>query len=115
MLNVITSVVSTHVGPTWKMYEETPMAKTGLVLRPTDRSTIEQIGQRQPDWLLISGKLKRIAIPDLCLPFDVLPFQLLAAAKRKQHAYSPWKRPSEAQLLHRARLDSPCLPAGVGS
>jgi hypothetical protein len=38
----------------WKMYEETPMAKTGLLLRPTDCATIEQIGRRQPDWLLIS-------------------------------------------------------------
>jgi hypothetical protein len=73
----------------WKMYEETAMAKTGLVLRPTDHATIEQIGTRQLDWLLVSGELKRIAIPDLCRPSDISPSQLLAVAKRKQHTYSP--------------------------
>ncbi len=73
------------------MYEETPMTKTGLVLSPTDRATIEQtrIGMQQPDWLLISGELKLIAIPDLRRPSDVLLSQLQAAAKRKLQAYSP--------------------------
>jgi hypothetical protein len=67
------------------------MAETGLVLRPTDRATTEQIGRRQPDVnrLLVSGELKRIAILDLCCPSGVLPSQLLDAAKRKHHAYSP--------------------------
>ena len=65
------------------------MAKTGLMLRPTDHATVEQIGRRQPDWLLVSNELKRIAIPDLCRPSDVLPSQLLVAATRKQQAYSP--------------------------
>jgi hypothetical protein len=65
------------------------MAKTGLLLRPTDCSTIEQIGRRQPDWLLISEECKRIAIPDLCRPSDVFLPQLQAAAQRKQQAYSP--------------------------
>ena len=87
--DVITSFLRTHVGPAWKLYEETPMAQTGLVLRPTDHTTIEQIGRRQPDWLLVSTEFKRIAIPDLCRPSDVLPIQISAAAKRKQHAYSP--------------------------
>ena len=87
--DVITSFLRKHVGPAWKVYEETPMAKTGLVLRPTDHATIEQIGRRQPDWLLVSTEFKRIAIPDLCRPSDVLPIQIPTAAKRKQHAYSP--------------------------
>jgi hypothetical protein len=87
--NVITSFLSTHVGPQWKMYDETQMAKTGLLLSPTDHATIEQIGRRQPDWLLISDEFKRIAIPDLCRPSNVLPPQLQAAAQRKQQAYSP--------------------------
>jgi hypothetical protein len=56
--------------------------------RPRYR-TIEQIGRRQPDWLLISDEFKRIAIPDLCRPSNVLPPQLQAAAQRKQQAYSP--------------------------
>ncbi len=51
------------------------MAKKGLVLRPTDRTTTEQIGRRQPDWLLISSEVKRNAIPDLCRPSDILPSQ----------------------------------------
>jgi hypothetical protein len=65
------------------------MVRTGLVLRPTDHATIEQIGRRQPDWLLVSTEFKRIAIPDLCRPSDVLPIQIPTAAQRKQHAYSP--------------------------
>ena len=65
------------------------MAKTGLLLRPTDCSTIEQIGRLQPDWLLISEECQRIAIPDLCRPSDVFLPQLQAAAQRKQQAYSP--------------------------
>jgi hypothetical protein len=69
------------------------MAKTGLVLRLTDRATTKQIGRRQPDWLLISGELKRIAIPDLCRPSDVLPSQLQVAAKRKQQTYSSLEEP----------------------
>jgi hypothetical protein len=39
----------------------------------------------------VSHDLKRIAILDLCLPSDVLPSQLLMAAKRKQHAYETVK------------------------
>jgi hypothetical protein len=77
------------MGPMWKMYEKTSMAKTGFLLRPTDRATIEQIGRQQPDWLFISEEFKRIAIPDLCRPSDVFPLQLQAAAQRKQQAYSP--------------------------
>ena len=67
------------------------MAKTGLpvVLRRTDHAAIKQIGRRQP----VSSELKRIAIPDLCRPSDASHSQLVAAAKRKQHSYSPLKEP----------------------
>jgi hypothetical protein len=70
------------------------MTKTGLLLRPTDRATIEQIERRQPDWLLISEEFKPIAIPDFCRPSDVPPpqFKQLLSANRKHTA--PWKRPS---------------------
>jgi hypothetical protein len=69
------------------------MARTGLVLRPTTQAmaTVDQLGRRQPDWVLVSHELKRIAILDLFRPSDVLPSQLLMAAKRKQHAYEPVK------------------------
>ena len=42
---------------------------------------------RQPDWVLVSHELKRIAILELFRPSGVLPSQLLMTAKRKQHAY----------------------------
>jgi hypothetical protein len=88
---VITSFLGNTVGPNWTMHEETPMAKTGLVLRPTALATVAQLGRRQPDWVLVSSEHKRIAIVDLCRPSgsDVLPSQLLVAAKRKQHTYCP--------------------------
>jgi hypothetical protein len=88
---VITSFLSNTVGPEWTVNEETPMARTGLVLRPTTMATVDQLGRRQPDWVLVSHELRRIAILDLCQPSDVLPSQLLMAAKRKQHAYEPVK------------------------
>ena len=87
--DVITSFLGNTVGPNWTMHEETPMAKTGLVLRPTALATVAQLGRRQPDWVLVSSEHKRIAIVDLCRPSDVLPSQLLVAAKRKQHTYCP--------------------------
>jgi hypothetical protein len=71
------------------MYEETQMVKTGLVLRPTALTTVDQLGRRQPDWVLVSGEHKNIAIIGLCRPYDVLPSQLPVAAKCKQHAYCP--------------------------
>ena len=42
MRAVITSYLSYSVGPEWRIYEETPMARTGLVLRPTALTTIDQ-------------------------------------------------------------------------
>jgi hypothetical protein len=88
---VITSFRSNTVGPEWTLYEETPMARTGLVLRLPTMATVDQLGRRQPDWVLVSHELKRIAILDLCLPSDVIPYQLLMAAKRKQNAHEPVK------------------------
>ena len=63
------------------------MAQTGLTLRPTPLATVEQLGRRQQDWVLVSEKLKKIAIVDLNRPSDVHPGQLLAAAERKQQTY----------------------------
>jgi hypothetical protein len=47
--------LSKNVGPKRKMYEETPMAKTGLVFRLSALATIDQLGRRQLDWILIIG------------------------------------------------------------
>ena len=67
------------------------MAKTGLILRssfPT-ADDVDQLGRRQPDWILVSKEAKRIAIIDLCRPSDIHQTQLQAAAIRKQQAYQP--------------------------
>jgi hypothetical protein len=59
------------------------------VLQSTSSATADELGRRQPDWVLVSESLKRIAILDLCLPSDTSPAQLLAAAMRKKDAYCP--------------------------
>ncbi len=88
---MITSFLSNTVGPERTVHEETPMARTGLVLRPIILAIVDQLGRRQPDWVLMSHELKRIAILDPCRPSDVLLSQRLMAAKSKQHAYEPVK------------------------
>jgi len=85
----ITSFFTSTLGPLWKMFEETRMVKTGLILCPTSTTTIAQLGRRQPDWILVSDEHKKIAIVDLCRPSDVHHAQLLAAAIRKQQVYQP--------------------------
>ncbi len=65
------------------------MVKTGLILCPTSTTTIDQLGRRQPDWILVSEECKKITIVDLCRPSDVHNAQLLAAVMRKQPAYQP--------------------------
>ena len=87
--NVITSFLTNTLGSEWTVFEETRMARTGLVLRPTPLATTDQLGRRQSDWILVSKTHKKIAIVDLCRPSDVHPAQLLTAAMRKQHTYGP--------------------------
>jgi hypothetical protein len=67
------------------------MAKTGLILRSSSLTAddVDQLGRRQPDWILVSKEAKRIAIIDLCRPSDVHQTQLQAAAIRKQQTYQP--------------------------
>lgn len=83
------------------------MGRTGLHLRPVSAAVVEQarpenaqavttptdgvcdLSRWQPDWVLVSTTLKRIAIVDLCRPSDVHPDQLSAAGIRKQQVYSP--------------------------
>ncbi len=89
MRDVFTSFLNSALGSKWAVFEETWMSLTGLVLQSTSSATADELGQRQPDWILDSESLKRIAIVDLCLPSDTSPAQLLAAAIRKQNAYCP--------------------------
>ncbi len=77
------------MGPEWKVFEETRIARSGLVLCPMSPAKTDQQGRRQPDWMLVSEEHKKIAIVDLCRPSDVLHAQLLAAATRKQRTYCP--------------------------
>ena len=86
------------------MFEETSMKSTGLILRPVSAASIARARQRpiegdtermcsldrwQPDWILVSHELQKIAIVDLCRPSDVHPEQLKIAAIRKQDGYAP--------------------------
>ena len=92
--NVITSFLTSTISPEWTLFEETRMAKTGLILRSSDSSSltaddVDQLGRRQPDWILLSKEAKRIAIIDLCRPSDIHQTQLQAAAIRKQQTYQP--------------------------
>ena len=85
---VITSFLVSTLRSEWTIFEETPMGRTGLTLRPTSQASLEQLNRRQPDWVLVSSAAKKIAIVDLSRPSDVYPDQLMAAAVRKQQSYS---------------------------
>jgi hypothetical protein len=104
VLQVITFFLACIIGLKWKLFEETCMKSTGLTLSPVHAAWVAQAQQRlveedperlcsldrwQPDWIFVSHKLKRIAIADLCLPSDVHPNQLKAAAIHKQEGYQP--------------------------
>jgi hypothetical protein len=89
--DVITSFLTSTLRPEWTLFEETRMAKTGIILRSSSLidDDVDQLGRRQPDWILVSTVHKRIAIVDLCHPSDIHQAQLLVAAIRKQQAYQP--------------------------
>ncbi len=89
--DVITSFLTFTLRSEWTLFEETRVANTGLVHCSPSRTDndINRLGRRQPDWILVSKKHKRIAIVDLCRPSDVHQTQLPAAAIRKQQAHQP--------------------------
>jgi ribonuclease HI len=79
---VITFFFARTIGRKWKMFEETCMKSTGLILSPVSAASIAQARQRlverdvdsesmcnldrwQPDWVFVSHELKKIAIVDL--------------------------------------------------
>jgi hypothetical protein len=100
---VITAFLARNIGRRWQMFEESSLKNTGLVLRPVSATSVAQAKRQptadpdseqnlerwQPDWILVSRELKKIAIIDLCRPSDASPEQLPAAAIRKQDGYSP--------------------------
>jgi hypothetical protein len=87
--DVVTFFLTSTLGSEWTVFEETRMTWAGPVLQSTSLATTDQLGRRQPDWVLVSETHRRIAVVDLCRPSDASPAPLLAAAMRKQHTYSP--------------------------
>ena len=102
----ITSFLTPLVGPQWKIYEESPMSRMGLILRPVSvvraaqsldqnpdpgdsLETMRDLGRWQPDWVFVSAQYKRIALVDLCRSANGLSNQLTAAGSRKQLKFSP--------------------------
>ena len=97
--------LSTLLPRSWTILEETPLSQTGLHLDlvpahcmlaagrtlPEGHGDMINIGRLQPDMILISQKLRRIGILDLCRPMDESPSQLQAAADRKLQTYAPIK------------------------
>jgi ribonuclease HI len=87
----------------WKLFEETPMRRTGLELQQVSVACMvaaERLPQGyqgdsvsaenlQPDMVLVSQSLKKIGLLDLCRPFDSLSEQLAAALRRKLCTYAP--------------------------
>ncbi len=87
------------------MFEETPLAATGLKLQQVPMEEVQQalqdsnntesdfgnvdLGRWQPDFILISWKHKRIAVVDLTRPSDVLSVQLEEAYRSKKQKYGP--------------------------
>ena len=83
------------------MFEEKSLKSTCLVLCPVlatsaakarrqstaDPDCEQDLGSWQPDWILVSSKLKKIVVLHLCCS-DVHPEQLTAAAIQKQDLYS---------------------------
>ncbi len=88
VLDVITSFFTSTLRPTWTVFEETRMAKSGLVLRPTSPAEVDQLDRRQPYWILVSEEYRKIAVVasvvDLCRRSDVHHAQLLTVAMRTQ-------------------------------
>ncbi len=73
------------MGPKWEMLEETQMVRTTRILM-LRHGPVRQAAARLD---FVSEHHKRIAILDLFCPLDVLPSQVLVAAKRKQYRYVP--------------------------
>ncbi len=53
--DVITSFLTSTLRPEWILLEEARMAKTGLILRSSSfiDANVDQLGRRQPDWMIL--------------------------------------------------------------
>ena len=87
----------------WKIYEETPMSKTGLRLElvpaacmeaagrllPEHHADLVSVERLQPDLVMVSWTLKKIGLVEVCRPMDEFSDQLTAAEARKLRTYAP--------------------------
>jgi hypothetical protein len=89
----------------WEVFEETPLAATGLKLQQVPIEAVQQalqdsndteadlgnvdLSRWQPDFILVSWKRKRIAVVDLTRPSDMLSAQLEEAYRSKKRKYGP--------------------------
>jgi hypothetical protein len=104
---VLAASLKNFLSEDWSVFEETPLASTGLKLQQvpddevrlaldaTESITPEagnvQLDRWQPDFILISWKRKRIAVLELTRPSDMLTVQLDEAYRRKKRKYCPIK------------------------
>ena len=101
----LSSSLKRHLPRKWKLYEEAAMLRTGLQMRPVSSARVRETGcwvseadletgsmslsRWRPDFVVVSFKAKKIAILELCRPFDTSPGQLQAAYERKINLYGP--------------------------
>ncbi len=92
-------------GTDWEVFEETPLAATGLKLQQVPIEAVQQalqdsnnteadlgnvdLARWQPDFILVLWKRKRIAVVDLTRPSDVLSAQLEEGYRSKKRRYGP--------------------------
>ena len=108
----ISSLLAKSLRGCWDLHEETPMASTGLRLSRVSVTCMEAsgrplplhhdgticIGRLQPDLVLVSHSLRKIAIVEVSRPMDGSSEQLAAAHERKMRTYAPLLEALQAYL-----------------
>ena len=108
----VSSLLAKCLQDRWELYEETPMAKTGLRLSRVSVPCMEAsgrplpehhdgticVGRLQPDLVLVSQSLRKIAIVEVNRPMDGSSEQLAAAHERKMRTYAPLLEALQAYL-----------------
>ena len=101
----LSTLLRKRLSAAWTLFEETPMAVTGLRLlpvatasvqatgRPVSTADIEKgtmaLGRWRPDFLVVSFARRKVAILELCRPSDVSTDMLQNAYNRKLEIYGP--------------------------
>jgi hypothetical protein len=109
---LISSLLVKNLHHRWELHEETPMANTGLRLNRVSVSCMEAsgrplpenhdgticVGRLQPDLVLVSQSLRKIAIVEVSRPMDGSSELLAAAHDRKVRTYAPLLEALQAYL-----------------